>query len=232
MDSTWFAVDEDGNVGIFETGLGGAMPCGKEFPKAYPSQLEEHMLLARILTQRAQTDERLRDLLPSGLSALEKRLENNLEELDDWDVVEILFRSLGVWTYYCDFGAALPYVRVGEAGRSLSIHDLDEEIRALLVDAKLPVRFGEAPLIAPGEHVPIATWSNYWVDLEGRLRPVQGLEEEFEEILARSPDFQADIYRSMKEVVPEDGKILEGDAFYETIAKLVVEPEKFDPKLR
>ena len=127
MDATWFAVDEDGNVGIFETGLGGAMPCGKEFPKAFrPNLLEEHMLLARILTERAKTDERLRDLLPSGPPALEKRLEENLDDLDDWDVVEVLFRFLGLWTYTCDWGAALPYVLVGKAGESLNIKDLDE----------------------------------------------------------------------------------------------------------
>ena len=79
-------------------------------------------------------------------------------------------------------------------------------------------------MIAPGEHVPITTWSNYWVDLEGRLRPLEGLEEEFEKTLADIPDLQARIYRSMRENLPKDGEILEDDAFYETIAKLVVDP--------
>ena len=33
MDSCWFAVDEAGHVGFFDTGEGGALPTADEFPK-------------------------------------------------------------------------------------------------------------------------------------------------------------------------------------------------------
>src|SRR5512145_777999 len=92
MDSTWFAVDDDGEVGYFDTGEGGAMPLegfplGLEAGGANP--LDGSAVLFELLKREARSDAELAKLLPPTLEAL--------EELLDGDDMAKLLPSLGIW---------------------------------------------------------------------------------------------------------------------------------------
>lgn len=169
MDSTWFAVDEDGEVAFFDTWEGGTMPEAGGFPLGGNSGggalgLEPEELAMALLQLRAETDPKLAALLPASAEAL--------GEAADYEF-EVLLTLLGVHTYVPeeDYGAR-PYVRLHEVARALRLDELPVGIRERFVDAKLPVRFRSDLRIAPGEHVSIGSWGSTWTDLAGVERDI------------------------------------------------------------
>ena len=222
MDSTWFAVDEDGHIGVFDTGDEGPRPVN--FPSINLSEpdplldLEEEALLAQILWDLASSDERLRKILPASRDELEVQIVDG--EVIDYSFR--FFRSLGVFTYSCDFGSSpVAYAKVGEVPRPIGLDKLDESTQEQLRRARLPVRFTETPAIAPGEFEEISAWTIYWFDSEGRVRPVEGMEEEFEAWLKKVGELDPERFR----VEARAGKHYEGEEFYGALEVLLYSDE-------
>ena len=213
MDMFWFAVDKDGNVALFDTGEGGSKPKGI-FPV-----FDEEEFLARVLLARAQSDSRLRALLPETLPQLERAIDSQ----DSYELVSQLLRTFGVWTYDCPEQWAMPYLRYGgEVPNPISVEELDEETRRSLMYARLPVRFREHVVLAPGEYLPVNAWGPVWFDSEGYPHATSGSEKEFKELadeLTRiEPDWKLDydgdpalggesVYAAVEELLSEwDGR--------------------------
>ena len=226
MDATWFAVDEDGQVAVFDSGEGGAVPEGP-FPmdeeKANSPELvlEDDELLARLLLVRAQSDEKLKALLPKDLRSLEQALLSSYSS----ELYGVLLRSLGVWTYEVPDGSSMPYERLGSVGNPIQVEDFDEDTWMMLEDARLPVRFAESKYLAPGEHLPVSAWGPIWFDRQGKAHPTQGQEQEFERIAGQLTAAEEETRREMaREPAPEEleaQRPLEGDELYEAVRKLL-----------
>lgn len=219
MDSTWFAVDEDGEVAFFDAGEGGAVPVdgfpmGGEAGGYGGNALEEAEMLALALWARAESDARLKQLLPETLKALTTWVESTSEV----ELVGPLLRGVGVWTYLNDDPVAVPYVREGTVPKPIKLADLDPRTRKLFRNAKLPLRFASSELVAPGEHVTVAAWDPVWVDTEGRHHPVEGMEDEFEEVRAQFDEMLADEYLPSG---AEPGDAPAGEDFYAAVEKVL-----------
>ena len=210
MDTSWFAVDEDGQVASFETGSGGAMPR-----VGFPSgELED--FVAAVLRARAGSDARLREMLPETPEELGDALENGAS----YGVLNQILRSFGVWTYDGPNMQATPYVQEeGGMAEPIHIEAFEEEHRRSLQSARLPLRFRETPILAPGEHVPVAAWDPTWFDLEGRPHPSLGKEQAFAE-LGDQPH--------LKEKWQSDGEgrpVLEGEELYTLLEDILTQPD-------
>ena len=200
-DSTWFAVDEDGQIAAFDTDEEGQIPRG------FPSEglPYDSLLIARLLMLRAETDDRLRELLPKSLGKL-------VHALDDGDASEIfvaLMRSLGVWVY--EFNGWI-YARSGGVPNPIYFKDLDRGSQQWLRKARLPLRFHGAPVFAPGEHVESTASERPWWDWQGRAHgeeidgepeELTGLDKErHEELKAETEAWLAEAEK--QPVIPED----------------------------
>lgn len=209
MDTTWFAVDEDDQVAMFETGEGGSLPR-PGFPCREPEDV-----LAAVLWALARSDERLREILPETL----EEVVNAIDDLSSFAVTTQLLRSLGVWVYDGPVGSATPYVHEGGGmGPPLRVEVLDEELRQALKSARLPVRFRDAPVLAPGEHVPVSTWDSVWFDRQGRAHPSEGKEKAFAEmgeLVQLEPDWESD---------GEGRAVLKGEHLYEALEDMFTKP--------
>lgn len=182
MDSCWFAVDQNGEIGFFETGEGGAMFSDEHFPSGGEAggdnPLHEHELFASALMARAAHDERLRAVLPATTIECAKLLEESFYD----DTFEHLLREVGIWTYSCDEQIATPYKR-GEPPRTpIQVSDLEESMRVRFAQANLPVRFESESLIAPGRFGPVVSWGEHWVDVNGDIFPEDGDEQAYNDI--------------------------------------------------
>jgi len=177
MDSTWFAVDDDGQVAVFDTGEGGALPSIPGFPAcgeaAMDNVLEVGELATAVLEVRAAAEPVLADLLPDIDDALRARLADTWWDFDDEEGARLL-AALGVHCYVVDDGWALPYVHRTPVGRPIDIEKLPARLRLRLDRARLPVRFSAGRPVAPGEHVAITAWGEWWVDTEWRVHRVDG----------------------------------------------------------
>ena len=213
MDSTWFAVDADGNIAVFDTGEGGCVPEG-DFPlggEAGSYEFEPSDLLARAMIARARTDERLAALLPDNVEELEKLAgEIDFEERD------MLLRHLGVWTYDCEEPVAAPYLRRGDVRSPLRLDDLDPETRTRFSRASLPVRFAESPRLAPGEHAAVFAWSAFWLDLEGKPHPTENGRDDYEEEVREYLE-DSDIYEDLDEEEAQPPDFESDEEFYDAL---------------
>lgn len=170
-DTTWFAVDKDGHVGIFETGEAGAMPLicagGENFDT---------------------------DPLQRALQVPNTKNEWD-DEVPDWS------RRLFVYEHGEDYEnwVAGPYNRQGVPSNPVTIDQLPEPLRAELKQAQMPtVCFAEAATLQPVEHVKCAAWDPAYVTGDGkRIRPIPGFEEEYTqyhgEYLANEGDVPGDV---------------------------------------
>lgn len=219
MDSTWYAVDADGEVAAFDTGEGGCVPegsfpMGGEMSSAASHNLDDHELLAYALHARARHDERLRSMLPPETADLVEILGGGGGEA--WDLVQPLLRSAGVWTYACDEPIATPYLRQGAVARPLRLDDFTDELKRRFDGARLPVRFRDAPVLAPGEHASVEAWGATWIDRDGRAHPTAGREDEFEKERAEI----AELTDSLR-LEAEPAEAFEGESFYDAVARLL-----------
>jgi hypothetical protein len=219
MDSTWFAVDADGEVALFDTGEGGSVPAagfpmgGEMAGSKQHATLEEHELLAHALLARARSDERLRALLPADPVELARIVAAS----DIWDVRDALLRAAGIWTYSCEASIATPYVRAGTPARPLLLPELDAEIGRRFGRGQLPVRFREAPAIAPGELVPVQAWGPIWIDLQGQLRPTaDSSDRDVEAARAELAE-----WGDLGDFAATEGEALDDERFYAVVATMV-----------
>jgi hypothetical protein len=202
MDSTWFAVDESGEVAFFDTSEGGAIPS-EGFPVGGeggdgPNWWEVAFAL---LIAQGREDEELAAVLPE-----------TAEDLGEWFEGEQgaelqLLLSLGVHVYLCGEQDAYPYFRIAPPRQPLSLSDLPEGVKAYFTPGRLPLRFADSPQIAPGQFVPVESWSGYWFDTRGNAHPTgpesqraaeqaqQFVEEEFPEGI---PDPSGDYWENLR----------------------------------
>ncbi len=171
MDSTWFAVDLDGQVAVFDTGEGGCaptegFPLGGEAGGADP--LETPDLIRALLERRVGELPELAALLPDA-AALDR-----LMEFLDWDDVNDLAVLLGLWVYGNDEGWAVPYHREGFPASPVTVEALGDALGARLKGAVLKLRYADESLIQPGEHGPVTGWSTLWAARDGSIHPIEG----------------------------------------------------------
>jgi hypothetical protein len=91
--------------------------------------------------------------------------------------------GLYVYRHLTDNWISGPYGRQMIPGQPLHIDQLPHALRASLGALRLEnVRFAQAPLIQPVEHVPCASWESGWLDVNfKRIRPIPGREAEYAE---------------------------------------------------
>ncbi|MCB9671529.1 MAG: hypothetical protein H6736_08700 [Alphaproteobacteria bacterium] len=168
MDSTWFAVDLDGQVALFDTGEGGAVPMegfplGREAGGADP--FDAAVVLEALLRRKRSELPELAELLPDDAS-----IRQLLDALD-WDDEASLAVMLGLWVYGNEDGWAVPYHRSGFPAEPVTLEALGDDLKARLKGAVLAIRFAEAPLVQPGEHAPVAAWGSVWGGVDGSVHP-------------------------------------------------------------
>jgi hypothetical protein len=80
---------------------------------------------------------------------------------------------------------AYPYERRCVPAQPVHVDQLPPDVRQAVKQVVLNVRFGDAPLIQPAEHLPCDSWEPAYVDCTGkRLRAVPGKEKEYAEAYA------------------------------------------------
>lgn len=176
MDSSWFAVDKDGAVAVFDTGEGGALPSADRFPKGGEAGgdggIDPFQALVRLIERRAANDPELARVLAEAPDWQEK-LEDGLMEMEEPDRDEIA-AWVGLYWYSCTEPFAAPFVRSVVVPRPLPVAEWPSDLAARLRDAGLPVRFAEQPSIAAGEHVAVDSWDQHWLDRAGKLHRTDG----------------------------------------------------------
>jgi len=175
MDSTWFAVDDDGQVAVFETGEGGALPKSSRFPSAGEAAeanvLEVGDLAAALLQLRAEQDPELAARMLSPAPQLHSRL-SRAWQFEHEDSVRLL-AALGAHFYEVNDCWAGPYFAASEVSEPIVVAALPLAMQRQLAKARLPVRFSVAPLVAPGDHVDIEAWGKWWVDTKGVVHHIE-----------------------------------------------------------
>jgi hypothetical protein len=176
MDSTWFAVDSEGQVALFDTGEGGALPTEDRFPKGGEAGGADGLSAGDVLVALL----RWRSASLPALHALLMRTEGWEERLDEqlWECEEVekvgLVAWLGLYYYGCSDAIAQPYERGAVVVAPLRQASLPLDLRRRLESAGLPLRFDRSPRVAVAEHVPAVAWDPHWVDLQGGLRRFDG----------------------------------------------------------
>lgn len=176
MDSSWFAVDQDGAVAVFDTGEGGALPSSDRFPKGGEAGgdggLDPFRTLVLLIERRAAGDPALARVLDEAPDWKEK-LEEGLMEMEEADRDEVA-AWVGLYWYSCSEPFAAPFVRSVVVPRPLPVAEWPSDLAARLRGAGLPVRFSEHPVVAPGEHVEVESWDQHWLDRAGKLHRTDG----------------------------------------------------------
>lgn len=167
MDATWFAVDEAGRIGYFETGETGVLPLRPPLGERWRSEHSLIDILAAALRTMELQDPRLRRHLPQSDAELRVRLEDAWFDEDTEGCVLDLARSVGVFVYCCKDDGPFPYERAGRVGAELVVTDLPHlaPTKPPGGNAADPVR--KTRLLAPGEYGPVRSWAGPWVDTGG-----------------------------------------------------------------
>ncbi len=164
MDSTWFAVDEVGEIGFFDPGEGGAIPS-EGFPLggeagARGGGLEASDVAFPLLQELARDDPSLLAAMPEDVSQLGAWWS------DDPGVAYRVLLSLGIHVYACGESDGCPYVRVALPSEPrTTLGQLPPDASSCFAPGKLPVRFAEQERLAPGIYVPVEPASGSWSDM-------------------------------------------------------------------
>lgn len=187
MDSTWFAVDADGHVALFETGEGGAIPTSGDFPYGGEAggddPFEIDLLAAPLLLAWAARRPELRSRLPEDDAAALAVLQDGFWQ--SWDDNGRLLAALGLFSFVCEDYDAGPYDRESEVPEAITVAQLPAVLQARLKTACLPVRFAEVRQLAPGEYGPVEAWTPHWVDTKGGVHPCREGEAVDPDVVAR-----------------------------------------------
>jgi hypothetical protein len=160
QDTTWFAIDAKGQVGVFSSGENGPIPVG---------HFQEGDLLEVLRRLHGQ---------PTGKG-----------QDPDWDAVlqEAAERGLFVYEYIDEpFDLPAPYTRIFEPGAPLHVDQLPPDLRKMVKDISFDkADFAQGEHIQPVEHIPCEFWSEEdvaYLASDGKtVRPVPGQEDRFRE---------------------------------------------------
>jgi len=155
MDTTWFAVDEEGHVAAFVTGESGAMPIagyGNDAMAMDVGALEEMI---------------------AALPKVEVTFDSSVKPEEDY-ILEHEFSEKGVFVYDqsdWDNGIAGPYQKRVIPTAPISVSQLPANFVAGAVRFK--GSFIDAEKIQPVQHWPSEAWGNDFVDeLEKNIYPI------------------------------------------------------------
>jgi hypothetical protein len=160
MDASWYAVDKNGHVALFNTGAGGAIPSAAYSPEGAalfencsPEELEE----------MGVADELRETLDPQRLPDQSRLFVYQTGELDE-----------------C---LAAPYERSRPPKKPLHVDELDPELRRLFGSMQFPdVDFRKAEVLQPCELTECSTWDPAYLTSDGKaVRPVPGREGEYKQ---------------------------------------------------
>jgi hypothetical protein len=176
MDTNWFAVDGEGRVGLFQSGMDGAYPSaaygGGDLHQGSGPELAE--ILRQLRTAQEDADQ------------------------DDWETVE--FVRAGLYVFESSDGddsnppvmihensLAFPYILRHRPEQPLHIGQVSPRLATLLRAVRLPAsRFGATQTVQPAGQVPGETWYSYsavlvaYLDEDGlTIRPIPGQEDRF-----------------------------------------------------
>jgi hypothetical protein len=173
MDSSWFAIDQNGYVARFFTGAGGAVPNGAYCPDAL-DRLEEMNL------DDAERSEVIVDWLPdipADRLPDEKRLflYTTSDALDD-----------------C---LAERYERSRVPKKPLHIDELPPQVRAAIAGMRFDgLEFAKTEVFQPVELTECATWDAAYLSGDGKtVKPVPGREKDYTEFYEkRLEDFRGE----------------------------------------
>lgn len=154
MDCTWFAVDRDGCVAIFESGEAGAMP-----EEAYGGEEDDTTPL---------------------VVALKIPIKNQYGgPAPDWGKRLYVYHHGNKYENW----AAGPYTLDSVPPNPATVDQLPAELQHQVKGARFEhLTFAETPELQPIEHMACDSWSYAYVTGDGRkIRPVPGMEEEYAE---------------------------------------------------
>lgn len=157
MDTTWFAVDRDGHVAVFDSGEAGAVPVEGYNEDWYPI-LEELVKAAGGQELAADDDDAWADR-PNRLAAM-----------------GIYYYAHEEW----ENAMAGPYDRTGVPEQPMPGHHVPRGLLKQMVS--FDGRFAETERLQPVEHWPSDAWSEAWISADGTsVKCVPGHEAEYAE---------------------------------------------------
>ncbi len=180
MDSSWYAVDKDGNVALFHTGAGGAVPEHAYSPEAaeFANELDDEGREELGLAADAAIDPRQ---LPSDKQVF---------------VYE---------TGPMDEALAERYQRKRVPKKPIHVDELWPAVRDAIGRVRFDgLSFSETKVFQPVELTPCATWDPAYLAGDGQtVKPVPGREEEYATFYQ---EYRADFSELTVEEPPGEGE--------------------------
>jgi hypothetical protein len=166
MDSSWYAVDQHGNVALFITGAGGAVPNAAYSPDAAAMAMEE-------------LDDETREEL--GLTSLSVVPEDSLPDRARVFVYE---------TGPMDEAFADHYHRMSVPEKPLHIDELPPQAREAVASMRFDtLDFAKTKVFQPVELTECGTWDAAYLASDGKtVKAVPGREKEYAEFFEEYRD--------------------------------------------
>jgi hypothetical protein len=167
MDTTWFAVDAAGHVGLFNTGENGHAPAGEE------NDVQSELWNLYLIPEEQEAGDWWN---PRELCAL---------------------AGVYYFDYDEEYDPIGPYDRSVVPGSPLHIDQLPPDLRQRMAQVRFEkVRFSETRYIQPIEHVACESWESAYLDVNcQRIRPIPGKEADYAAHFhqySADPDFPAE----------------------------------------
>lgn len=158
MDAVWFAVDEDGQIAMFDTGEAGAMP------ETAGDEKQANTLYQEL----AQLPKRGKKIVAADHSFTVAHLRLPIPRSGGKDADDISLTRRGVYNYshVCDNWIAGPYGRATTPSKPLTLGELPKRLHRKFV--KLPIQFARSPFVQPAAHVACRSWESAWLELDGK----------------------------------------------------------------
>jgi hypothetical protein len=178
MDTTWFAVDQEGNVGMFKSGEDGHVP-----------EAGEELRLEELWTLRHGPPREGGELLEPW-------------DLDDTEVAASL--GLYLFDYGEDFDPIAPYSRTAAPDAPLHVDQLPPDLRRRCKQVRFAgVRFSESSLLQPLEQFECAFWYQdarvaYLCSDGQTVRPLPGQEDKFPDFCRKLREQEPDRARGLR----------------------------------
>jgi hypothetical protein len=174
MDTTWFAIDRDGHVAVFDSGEAGAVPTAAYLGEDY-RPIEQAVVAAgtgqpaSAVAEDEDPDDRSRALAAAGAY-----LYAHGEASENW--------------------IAGPYDRTAVPATPLTADRLPPDVLDNM--ARFPGRFAETAALQPVEQWPVESWGPTYLAADGAtVRCLPGREAEFAAAITVLPDDARATYR-------------------------------------